>query len=154
LEEEELISDVFPLHNSKELKRVKNKWYWDFSIFTLGVPEEVQAYFGGAVAMYFKFIGFYTMMLIIPTIFGILTVVYSFETPMKITFFAVFNLVWATFFLEFWKRKCSVLSFKWGTLTCSIDHEVQPHYCGKGRHNIIINRYTQDYPLWKVRLKV
>ncbi|CAL4114068.1 unnamed protein product [Meganyctiphanes norvegica] len=104
--------------------------------------------------MYFKFIGFYTMMLIIPSILGILSVVYSFETPMKITFFAVFNLVWATFFLEFWKRKCSVLSFKWGTLTCSIDHEVQPHYCGKGRHNIIINRYTQDYPLWKVSLKV
>ena len=38
----------------------------------------------------------------------------------KNTVFAILNLMWATVFLEAWKRRCSEISFKWGTLKTGI----------------------------------
>jgi hypothetical protein len=35
--------------------------------------------------------------------------------------FALFNCVWATTYLELWKRKQAELAFKWGTFSIATD---------------------------------
>jgi hypothetical protein len=59
--------------------------------------EEIRLYFGEAVALYFTFMGFYTVALLLPMILGFLQLFVSTES---IPFFCVFNLLWVTIFLE------------------------------------------------------
>jgi hypothetical protein len=59
--------------------------------------EEIRLYFGEAVALYFTFLGFYTLALLVPMTLGILQLFLSSES---IPFFCVFNVFWVTIFLE------------------------------------------------------
>ena len=59
--------------------------------------EEIRLYFGEAVALYFNFMGFYTVALLLPTVLGFLQLFLSIES---IAFFCLFNLLWVTIFLE------------------------------------------------------
>lgn len=45
-------------------------------------------------------------------------VLWAFQTSRDIccVVFALFNVVWATLFLERWKRRGAELAYKWGTL--------------------------------------
>ena len=59
--------------------------------------EEIRLYFGESVALYFNFMGFYTVALLLPMVLGFLQLFLSTES---IAFFCVFNLLWVTVFLE------------------------------------------------------
>jgi len=59
--------------------------------------EEIRLYFGEAVALYFNFMGFYTVALLLPMVLGFLQLFLSTES---IAFFCVFNVIWVTIFLE------------------------------------------------------
>ena len=50
--------------------------------------------------MYFCFLGFYTMALLLPAFLGIVQMFLSVDTLSEYAFFAAFNLIWATVFLE------------------------------------------------------
>ena len=49
----------------------------------------------------------------------------------KQIFFAVFNLIWTTLFLESWKRYSANLSYKWGTIDKVKFQEPRPEYKGE-----------------------
>jgi len=66
--------------------------------------------------MYFGFLGFYSLSLVPPVLLTAVFWLSNAHEQTKNTVFAVLNLLWATVFLEAWKRRCSELSFKWGTL--------------------------------------
>ena len=67
----------------------------------------------------------------------------------------MFNLVWATIFLEAWKRNCAELSFKWG----SIDHvsskfeEPRANYHGRMGSNPVTGKPEPVYPKSKRLLR-
>jgi len=63
--------------------------------------------------MYFAFLGFYTVALIPPAFIGVLYFITSWKSMYREAIFAVFNLIWATIFLEAWKRYCSEMAFRW-----------------------------------------
>jgi len=68
--------------------------------------------------MYFAFLGYYTFFLGPPAVLGLITNFYISDShrELSIIIFCVFNLVWATIFLESWKRKTSELAYQWGTI--------------------------------------
>ncbi|XP_063709407.1 anoctamin-1-like [Culicoides brevitarsis] len=122
--------------------------------------DEVKEYFGAQIALYFAWIGYYCQMLIVPSIFGIICVLYGLSTMFsnqiskeicsanntivvcpqcdeqcdywkldetclysrlknmfdnKLTvIFAIFMSVWATVYLELWKRYSARLVHNWG----------------------------------------
>ena len=82
----------------------------------LPFSEKIHHYFGDKIGLYFAFLGFYTVALIPPAFIGIIYWVTSWESMYREVIFAVFNLVWATIFLEAWKRYCAELAFKWGSI--------------------------------------
>uniref|UniRef100_A0A8C5R0H2 Anoctamin n=1 Tax=Leptobrachium leishanense TaxID=445787 RepID=A0A8C5R0H2_9ANUR len=143
---------VFPLHALEDLcgQKLKQKWArWRDVIYTQPVSE-IREYFGEKVALYFAWLGWYTIMLFPAAIVGLVVFLYGFvhfnsslisqeicaanttimcplcdkycpfwplsDTCMyaKVThlfdnegtvFFAMFMAVWATVFLELWKRQ-------------------------------------------------
>jgi len=70
--------------------------------------------------MYFGFLGFYSLSLVPPVLLVVVFGLSGAHEQTKNTVFAILNLVWGTVFLEAWKRRCSEISFKWGTLKAGI----------------------------------
>ena len=72
----------------------------------------------------------YTKWLIAPAVLGIVTFILSNRSEITrdwcILFFNIFNIVWATLFLEAWKRKSAELAYKWGTMDMPSDALKEP----------------------------
>ena len=117
------------------------------------LTDEVRHYFGEMVAMYFAFLGFYTMALVPPALAGLLCSFASFDTITVRLFFAVFNLVWATLFLEAWKLQSSTLAYSWGTIKSEQFEEARAAYHGELGVNQVTGRLEPKYPKWKRQLK-
>ena len=80
--------------------------------------------------MYFAWLGMYTKWLVAPAVLGIITFFLSNRGEVTrdwcIFFFNIFNIVWATLFLEAWKRKSAELAYKWGTMDMPSDALKEP----------------------------
>ncbi|XP_064097661.1 anoctamin-10-like isoform X1 [Macrobrachium nipponense] len=208
---EELITDMFPLHDRQALESLASRWYKaifqsapfefqsnlaveDMPIFqsasefvervlpafklpTLAIPfpkrkdvcdqyaeapgrgesyytEEIRSYFGESVAMYFSFLGYYTMALALPAALGLLQLVLSVDTLTEYALFAAFNLLWVTVVLEFWKRRCAELAYSWGTLERPCQVEARANFIGSMEQNPVTGRFEPVYPMWKTRCKM
>ena len=96
--------------------------------------------------MYFSFLGFYTMALIPPALVGVLSFFSSSSNTNTFIFFSVFNLIWATIFLEAWKRCCATLAYKWGTINSEQFEEARADYHGELNINKVTGRLEPQYP--------
>ncbi|PIO58264.1 hypothetical protein TELCIR_20304, partial [Teladorsagia circumcincta] len=97
-------------------------------------------YFGTKIAFYFAWLGYYTKSLYIAAFMGIITVLYGIinlsEDVMSYLFdngitviFAALMCVWATFFLEGWKRYHAEIAWKWGLLDFVVEEDtVRPEF--------------------------
>lgn len=145
-----IIECMFPLHESSELKSLKNKWSWKC------LPlSDIRNYFGEAVAFYFAFIFYYTWALLVPAVIGALQTIISFDISRSYIFFASIKMIWLTIFLEFWKRKSNELAYTWGTL--KIVNIPQLHPTFRGRHmeiDPVTKKYVPVYPGYKRHFKV
>jgi anoctamin-10 len=74
-------------------------------------------------------------------------------SEVTIIFFCIFNLVWATIFLEVWKRNCATWTYKWGSIRTERYEEARPQYYGVLSHNKVTGRLEPKYPKWKRTLK-
>uniref|UniRef100_A0A8C1X8Z8 Anoctamin n=1 Tax=Cyprinus carpio TaxID=7962 RepID=A0A8C1X8Z8_CYPCA len=68
--------------------------------------------------------------------------------------FALFNVVWATLFLERWKRRGAELAYKWGTLDTPAEslEEPRPQYRGVKRCSPVTGCEEFYYPPWRRRV--
>ncbi|CAG0919431.1 unnamed protein product [Notodromas monacha] len=79
-------------------------------------------YFGVKIAFYFAWLGHYTTALLLPGIAGLAywcgfcNAGDQVSEDAGFVLLAVVNVIWATVFLEAWKRKEKELAYKWGTL--------------------------------------
>ena len=98
--------------------------------YFLNFTDDICEYFGVKIAMYFAWLGMYTKWLVAPAVLGIVTFILSNRGQVTrdwcILFFNIFNIVWATLFLEAWKRKSAELAYKWGTMDMPSDALKEP----------------------------
>mgnify|MGYP001793544211 CR=1 FL=1 len=66
--------------------------------------------------MYFGFLGFYSLSLVPPVLLVMVFSLSNAHEQTKNTVFAILSLIWATVFLEAWKRRSAEMAFTWGTL--------------------------------------
>uniref|UniRef100_A0A8C3HEG8 Anoctamin n=1 Tax=Chrysemys picta bellii TaxID=8478 RepID=A0A8C3HEG8_CHRPI len=117
--------------------------------------DEICDYFGVKIAMYFAWLGFYTSAMVYPAVFG--SILYTFtendQTSRDIccVVFAIFNVIWATLFLEEWKRRGAEFAYKWGTLDTPAEsiEEPRPQFRGIKRISPVTNVEEFYYPPWK-----
>lgn len=66
-------------------------------------------------------------------------------------FFSIFNIVWATLYLQAWKRYSNELAFRWGTLDQRDDllAEPRPLFNGPLETSPVTGRLEPHYPVWK-----
>ena len=82
--------------------------------------DKISEYFGIKIAFYFSWLGHYTLALTVPALVGLLFWVFfngkgEFLEDVGFVLFSFFNVIWATIYLESWKRRSAELSHAWGT---------------------------------------
>eukprot|EP00299_Pterocystis_sp_00344_P011289 c5232_g1_i1.p1 GENE.c5232_g1_i1~~c5232_g1_i1.p1 ORF type:complete len:774 (-),score=157.49 c5232_g1_i1:41-2362(-) len=145
-------SMITPLHDDDARENLMKKWVkggWTQPL------NEVRDYFGEKIAMYFSFLGHYTLWLFFLSIFGliaqIIQVVHHDADHPIVPFYCLFLTLWTTFFLESWKRQQSVNAFLWDVQDFEEEEKVRPEYVGftsrgiwVGDHFINENELSDD----------
>ncbi|KAF2351045.1 Anoctamin [Trinorchestia longiramus] len=149
---EEIIETLYPLHERHHLELVSSSWYK--AIFFSSSLDKIRDYFGEGIAMYFSFLSFYTMLLIVPAMLGLAQFVLENDSFSEYTFYAVFNLIWVTVFLEVWKRHCCGLAYRWGTLEREVGEAARRNHKGDLKRNPVTNKLEPYYPQWKTKAKL
>ncbi|KAJ1420271.1 Anoctamin [Sesbania bispinosa] len=115
LESENIVKQVFPLHDERKRKKLLRSWalhWWDFTHQPI---DEIYSYYGAKIAIYFAFLGMYTRWLLFPAVFGLTLQLIDFGS-LKLVVLPIFFIMvtlWAIMFCQFWKRKNSALLARW-----------------------------------------
>ncbi|KAH8410308.1 hypothetical protein KR009_011011 [Drosophila setifemur] len=156
-QESGLITQVFPLHEPSSLTQLQT--HWVKQIFAPQPLDDIAAYFGVKVALYFAWLGHYTCALGVPAVFG--TILYCIlwgkgqtAQDMGHVLFSLFNVAWASLYLEAWKRYSVELAFRWGTLSTPPEllEPPRPLYKGPLEENNVTGRLEpREAPAWQRR---
>ena len=139
------VLNSWSLHNEKELHWLQEEWIkfkprnGRGSSWIADQPlDAIRLYFGEDVGFYFSFLGFYTQWLCVPSLLGLVVSILSwlsFESagdeiffgtidetstrkmPWYVAIYSMLLTIWATVFLEMWKRNQSQIAWKWGVLS-------------------------------------
>uniref|UniRef100_A0A8C6SX29 Anoctamin n=1 Tax=Neogobius melanostomus TaxID=47308 RepID=A0A8C6SX29_9GOBI len=148
-----VIHQMFPLHEERILNQLMTSWVQ--AVCERQPIDDICDYFGVKIAMYFAWLGFYTNSMLYPAVIGFLLWILAEDdqTSQDIccVVFALFNVVWATLFLERWKRREAELAYRWGTLDTPAEslEEPRPQFRGVKRCSPITGCEEFYYPPWK-----
>ncbi|XP_055550032.1 anoctamin-8 isoform X2 [Wyeomyia smithii] len=152
-----LITQVFPLHETSALQQLQSSWVRKF--FAPQPLDDIAAYFGVKVALYFAWLGHYTCALCVPAVLG--SVLYAGlwgrgQTAQDIghVIFSLFNVAWASLYLEAWRRYSVELAFRWGTLSTPPEllEPPRPLYKGPLEESPVTGRLEpRETPAWQRR---
>ena len=133
-----VVKEHFPMH-AEEQEREKIKISWDnygtrlsWGFLTGNFEANMQPlnfikdYYGAQFGFYFAWLVHYTGMLLIPSFVGIIIfaiqlykaidednlTLQAFNSPLN-SFYAIFVILWTTYFVESWKRKESKIADSW-----------------------------------------
>ncbi|XP_061831836.1 anoctamin-8 [Nerophis lumbriciformis] len=151
-----VIQQVFPLHEQRVLSQLMKSWVQ--AVCEKQPLDDICDYFGVKIAMYFAWLGFYTTSMLYPAVIGfvlwMLTEADQTSRDICCVVFALFNVVWATLFLERWKRRGAELAYKWGTLDPPAEslEEPRPQFRGVKRCSPVTGCEEFYYPPWRRRV--
>ncbi|CAG8498729.1 6280_t:CDS:10 [Ambispora leptoticha] len=129
--------------------------------------QEIREYFGEKMGLYFAWLGFYTTWLTIPGILGFITVIYGLIAAAiendftkgingistiwdnALSFpYALAMSIWATCFLETWKRFNAALVYDWDTSDFEREEQPRPEFKGTViRKSPITSKKEITFPL-------
>ncbi|KAG7222048.1 hypothetical protein INR49_016808 [Caranx melampygus] len=154
LQSKGILIQMFPLHEKEELKRLSFSWYKKVKL-SLQPLDDIRHYFGEGQAFYFGFLEYFTFALVPMALIGLPYYLFDWEGYDKYVIFAVFNLVWCTVMLEFWKRCSASLAYCWGTLSRKkAFEEPRPGFHGVLGFNPVTGREEPLYPNVKRQLRI
>lgn len=134
-QESGLITQTFPLHETNTLASLRSNWVK--KLFAPQPLDDIAEYFGVKVALYFAWLGHYTCALGVPALLGLLMWIGLYgrgqvAQDVGHILFSLFNVAWASLYLEAWKRYSVELAFRWGTLSAPLEFLEPPRPLYKG----------------------
>jgi len=117
--------------------------------------DDVAAYFGEHVSFYFAFLGFYTMALSAPSLYGLILFISQWRTgepnldTTLVPSYCIFIGLWAEVLPLLWKRYEVGLARRWGVLNFENVERTRPQYKGTWRRDPITGERERVYPRWK-----
>ncbi|OQR90553.1 anoctamin [Thraustotheca clavata] len=172
-----IILDCFPLHDEVELPVLRAEMT-SMVYTTWNAPVlAMKNYFGCKIGLYFAYLVYYSNWLLVAGIAGL--TVFMLEACLKtpllhyvvkngtstaeqtiyvvqvytIPIFGAFIVLWATLFLEGWKRKNSILALEWGTTNIEQVEQLRPQFQGVEAHCSItgakIKYFSDSEKFWR-----
>jgi len=145
---------VYPLHDNNCLEELQRSWVKQ--LFGVQPLDKISEYFGIKIAFYFSWLGHYTWALTVPALVGLLFWVFfngkgEFLEDVGFVMFSFFNVIWATIYLESWKRRSAELSHTWGTgdTKSELLSEPRVQYQGDEQISEVTGKPEPHFPAWK-----
>lgn len=142
----------FPLHEIKKREALKAKWFRLSSTFKSPL-QEIRDYFGESIAFYFAFLAYYNRALVIPAIAGLAFFIYQLADNTVdadgVPAYSIFVAIWASLFLEFWKRKEAKYRVRWGMTKFLEKEQPRPEFKGTWLPSPIDGRKVETFPFIK-----
>lgn len=134
-----VIYKFFPLHKYEEQTWLWN--HWAKKLARNQPIDQIRDYFGEKVGFYFGFLGYTAKWLLPIAVLGLLIFVMQQVPVLAIrqwnyigsVFWSIVMPIWATLFVEFWKRKCEARAVRWGMDTLDLAEPSRPSYSGNLR---------------------
>jgi hypothetical protein len=126
----------FALHDHVELRTLEEKWIRLCALPWHQPVNDVKDYFGEKIGLYFLWLGHYTSWLFVAGVVGFfawINVAAKGNDPNAVImpYFACFMAMWATIFLEYWKRKENLYAMRWGMTGFEAEEQTRPQYKGE-----------------------
>lgn len=155
---EGIVEQVLPLHDTEDLDKLRKGWVRAF--FKYQPLDKICDYFGVKIAIYFAWLGHYTAALTVPAVVGFVLWIFCYGKEQQgvedacFVLFALMNVLWATLYLESWKRYCAELAYHWGTMDTQSEllTEPRPLFTGPLGQSPVTGRMEPMYPAWKRHL--
>ncbi|NXP42696.1 ANO8 protein, partial [Leiothrix lutea] len=137
-----VIQQLFPLHEQRILRRLMKSWVQ--AVCEAQPLGEFPSRTGGGFLGDFGAGRGPTPVQLVPS-------VPQTSQDISCVVFAIFNVVWATLFLEEWKRRGAEFAYKWGTLDTPAEsiEEPRPQFRGMKRISPVTSAEEFYYPPWK-----
>jgi len=127
--EDQVIMQWFRMHNRGTRDFLVQRWALQWR--TMQPIEAIREYCGEKITLYFVFLGYYTTMLWIPAMCGIVMTISqvfshfttgSMDNPW-VPLYCCFICVWAVVFISGWRRVERTYQYEWDTLTFEDEEE-------------------------------
>lgn len=145
------INAFFPLHSTEESAYLLEdnvaatfKLPWNFQF------DNIKHYFGEKIALYFQFVGHYSLFLLIPALVGVpfnIAVWYyvDFSHPV-LPFFAILLSLWSIIMLEYWKQKENRIALEWGMTNFEDKEPDRPEFIGEAINSFVDGSMMLYFP--------
>lgn len=124
------VQKIMPIYSIEEEKRIfsdivaKNSSNFYVTLNETDILK-IKSLFGEQVALYFGFLRYYTLWLIFPSIFGLIS--YIFFKRFSIIF-TILNLFLSIIFINLWNKKQTLYSIQWNTINSTVIDKERPQY--------------------------
>ena len=124
---------IFPLTDSLNLVALQRLWLSLCAPPTKQPRQLVKDYFGEKIALYFVWLGHYTSWLTSASMVGFFCWVAISadgndpDSP-SVPYFTVFMSLWASFYLESWKREEKAVALEWGMIDFEDEEQSRPEF--------------------------
>jgi hypothetical protein len=142
----------YPLHDLTRLEQLRETWLpltvlpWALPFYDIKVSPPLpsphppphhgeqslpqQEYFGEKIALYYRFLGHYSLWLLFPALLSIpiqlyLLIIQDFHSPAQVVF-ATLLLLWSSLMLQYWKRQQSLTALEWGMIDFGLEEVNRP----------------------------
>lgn len=128
-----VIKDFFPLHDEVELRSLEQRWFIFWQLPHNTPISLIKDYYGEKIGLFFGYLSHYTQWLVLPSILGFFSwieVAYNdgdpngYSTPA----YAAFMAIWATVYLDSWRREEIATAMRWGTYKTDEDAIERPEF--------------------------
>jgi hypothetical protein len=156
LQKKQCFMTMYPLHDLLELSELEIKWLVLLQFPWHQCVDDVKDYFGEKIGLYFAWLGLYTTWLCPAAFVGAMfwiniAVTDNNPNAVSIPYFAGFMSMWATLFLEYWKRAEKTCALRWGMIGFESSEAERPAFLGTesvspvtGKPVIYFPQYERD----------
>ncbi|XP_071029800.1 anoctamin-10-like [Oncorhynchus clarkii lewisi] len=124
-----VLTSIYPLHEAPLLQSLQGRWWagWcGLKPFSQRehwqLLEDIRAYFGEVVALYFGFEGSLISALLLKSTLSMFLSFYPLRLGNNLVFFTLSSVVWSELFLQGWGENSKALQRDWGTVVTHLSH--------------------------------
>lgn len=129
----QVVLAAFPLHATDELHTLEARWLRYWSPPWRQPLQRIVDYYGEKIGFYFLFLGHYATYFMVAALAGVAVFLDTLISPLhenakSVPAFCVFMSLWATVFVQTWKRKQARHAMLWGTIGFEADESDRPEF--------------------------
>ncbi|XP_041737623.1 anoctamin-10 [Coregonus clupeaformis] len=124
-----VLTNTYPLHEAPLLQSLQGRWrvgWCGLKPFSQRehrqLLEDIRAYFGEAVALYFGFESSMVSALLLKSTMSMFLYFYPLRLGNNLVFFTLSSVVWSELFLQGWGKRSKALERDWGTVVTHQSH--------------------------------